>query len=95
MRNNPKYKNNNEKQMIEDYVRKEKCMRFFKEKNENFINIFYKTIKTKKSKCPYSELKFFANEIDNIYDLKGELREYLVLFINKVKNYYYFKLAWI
>lgn len=78
MRNNPKYQDGNEKKLIEDFVRKEKCMRFFNEKSEKFINIFKNAIKTDKMKCPYNELKFFAQTLDDSYALKGELKDYIV-----------------
>ena len=81
MRNNPKYQNTTEKQQIDDFVRKEKCMRFFKEKREEFLKLFQKSLKSNKTKCPYSDLKIFAQTLDSLYDLKGDLREYLVIHI--------------
>ena len=78
MRNNPKYQNNAEKQQIEDFVRKEKCMRYFKEKREEFLKLFKKSLRTDKTHCPYSDLKLFAQTLDFMYELKGDLREYLV-----------------
>lgn len=78
MRNNPKHQNNTAKQQIDNFVKKEKCMRYFKEKREYFLKIFTSSLKTNKTKCPYSDLKIFAQSLDNLYELKGDLREYLV-----------------
>lgn len=78
MRNNPKYQNTSEKQQIDDFVRKEKCMRYFKEKQEEFLKLFMKSLRSDKTKCPYSDLKLFAHSLDSMYDLKGDLREFLV-----------------
>lgn len=78
MRNNPKHQNNTEKQQIVDFVKKERCMRYFKEKREYFLDLFSKSLKTEKTKCPYSDLKIFAQSLDSKYNLKGDLREYLV-----------------
>ncbi len=79
MRNNPKYKGGTEKKLIEDFVRKEKCMRFFNDNREKFLNIFKKAVKSDKLKCPYNDIKLFAQTLDESYDLKGELVEYIVI----------------
>ena len=81
MRNNPTYQNTTEKQQIEDFVRKEKCMRYFKEKREDLLKLFKKSLKTNKTKCPYTDLKVFAQTLDSLYDLKGDLREHLVKYV--------------
>jgi len=93
MRNNPKYQNTTEKQQIDDFVRKEKCMRFFKEKREEFLKLFQKSLKSNKTKCPYSDLKIFAQTLDSLYDLKGDLREYLVIRIFLLERTLILKLA--
>jgi hypothetical protein len=77
MRNNPQHSSSENVQLLTDLARKEKCVRFITQ-NEDNIKANVKEILNNDS-IMYNELHPLANELDRRISIDGRLAQFIVI----------------